>query len=158
MNLYFAAPLFCDSEREFNASLSAKIEALDIDVFLPQRDGLESGQSLESMGAEAWSQAIFDLDCGKVFDCDVFLCVLDGRVPDEGLALELGLAYADRHHTQRDRKLIGFSTDWRVFSPAGINAMLAGALDEVVTDETSLLDRLREIRSSSRTTDHDEND
>jgi len=148
MRLYFAAPLFCESERTFNAGLAAKIEALGYEVFLPQRDGLESDQTLESMGSEAWSQAIFDLDRDRVFGCDVFLCILDGRVPDEGLALEIGLAYADRHHANPGRNLIGYSTDWRIFSPAGINAMLAGALDEVIRDEATLLRRLQEIIDS----------
>ena len=83
------------------------------------------------MGAEAWSQAIFDLDRDNVLKSDVVLCILDGRVPDEGMALELGLAYADRLHHNKHRKLIGYSTDFRVFSSAGINAMLVGALDEV---------------------------
>ena len=77
--------------------------------------------------------------------CDVLLCILDGRVPDEGMGVEIGLAHADRHHKNKSRKLIGYSTDWRVFSPAGINAMLAGALDEVHHDEVALLARLREF-------------
>jgi nucleoside 2-deoxyribosyltransferase len=148
MKLYFAAPLFCDSERVFNSRLTIEIEALGYEVFLPQRDGLESDQTLESMGAEAWSQAIFDLDCDQVMDCDVLLCILDGRVPDEGMGVEIGLAYADRHHANQHRKLIGYTTDFRVFSPAGLNAMLAGALDEVLHDEDALLARLGEIIAS----------
>ena len=145
MRLYFASPLFCESERTFNARLAAEIEKLGYEVFLPQRDGLESGSTMESMGAEAWSQAIFDLDRDNVLACDVFLCILDGRVPDEGMALELGLTYADRLHRNKHRKLIGYSTDFRVFSPAGINAMLFGALDEIHNDEAALLDHLRSI-------------
>lgn len=148
MRLYFAAPLFCESERAFNARLASRIEQLGFDVFLPQRDGLESGQTLDSMGPEAWSQAIFDLDSERVFGCDVFLCILDGRVPDEGMALELGLAYADRVRANPERKLIGFSTDWRVFSPAGINAMLFGALDQIFSEESALLERLEELFES----------
>jgi len=145
MRCYLAGPLFCDSERAFNARLAAKIEALGYLVFLPQRDGLESDSTLESMGSEAWSQAIFDLDRDAVLACDVLLCILDGRVPDEGMGVELGLAYADRLHDNEHRKIVGYTTDFRVFSPAGINAMLTGALDEVFHDETALLERLGEI-------------
>jgi nucleoside 2-deoxyribosyltransferase len=145
MRLYFAGPLFCESERAFNAHLAAKIEALGYEVFLPQRDGLESGSTMESMGAEAWSQAIFDLDRDNILTSDVLLCILDGRVPDEGMAFELGLAYADRLHDNKHRKLIGYSTDFRVFSPAGLNAMLFGAFDEIHNDEAALLDHLRSI-------------
>lgn len=37
MKLYFAAPLFCDAEREFNEKLTNQIELLGYEVFLPQR-------------------------------------------------------------------------------------------------------------------------
>ena len=37
--LYFAAPLFSESERIFNAALTREIERLGFTVFLPQRDG-----------------------------------------------------------------------------------------------------------------------
>ena len=40
--------------------------------------------------------------------------------------------------------------NFRVFSPAGLNAMVSGALDEVLHDERSLLSRLREIRKAAR--------
>lgn len=145
MNLYFAGPLFCDAERMFNARLAAKIEALGYDIFLPQRDGLEKDSTLELLGGEAWAQAIFKLDRDAVLACDVLLCILDGRVPDEGMGVELGLAYADRLHHSRHRRILGYSTDFRVFSPAGLNAMLTGSLDEVLRDETALLERLSEI-------------
>lgn len=37
MKLYFAAPLFCDAEKEFNERLTNQIEFLGYEVFLPQR-------------------------------------------------------------------------------------------------------------------------
>jgi nucleoside 2-deoxyribosyltransferase len=138
MRLYFAGPLFSNIEREFNARLTAAIEALGYDVYLPQRDGIEAGA--ETM-TKATAQAIFDLDRDNVLGCDVLLCMLDGRVPDEGMAVELGLAYADRIHHKPHRRLIGYSTDQRHHS--GLNAMLEGALDEIHDDETALLDELR---------------
>jgi hypothetical protein len=76
----------------------------------------------------------------------VLLAVLDGRVPDEGMAVEVGLAHADRLHQNRHRKLIGLSTDFLRGGP-GVNAMLSGALDEIYAEETALLDRLAEIAS-----------
>jgi nucleoside 2-deoxyribosyltransferase len=145
MRLYFAGPLFCDAERAFNARLAERIEEIGYEVFLPQRDGLESDRSLESLGAEAWARAIFELDRDAVLSCNVLLCILDGRVPDEGMALELGLAYAERHVRGTRRRILGYTTDFRVFSAAGLNAMLTGALDEIVRDEESLLERLRQL-------------
>jgi nucleoside 2-deoxyribosyltransferase len=145
MRLYFAGPLFCHSERHFNSNLAVKIEALGYEVFLPQESGIEEGETLESLGAEAWSQKIFNLDRDAVLESDVVLFILDGRVPDEGMCVELGLAYADRQHRGKPRHLIGYSTDFRQFSVAGLNAMLSGALDEVLNDEASLVARLGEI-------------
>jgi hypothetical protein len=40
--LYFAAPLFSESELAFNAALTGEIERLGFTVFLPQRDGLDA--------------------------------------------------------------------------------------------------------------------
>lgn len=148
MRLYFAAPLFCDSERDFNAALAAKIEALGYQVFLPQENGEEFDLTLKSSEPEVWAQTIFELDRDEVFAADVVLCILDGRVPDEGTCVELGLAYARREATGSPSHILGYTTDFRVFSPAGLNAMVTGALDEVLRDEDSLLQRLRDLARS----------
>ena len=144
MRLYFAGPLFSVQEREFNARLAASIEALGFDVFLPQRDGYEGPLDPEVIGRPEVARQIFELDKQQVLECDVLLCVLDGRVPDEGMAVEVGLAHADRFHRSRHRKLIGLSTDF-LRGGAALNAMLVGALDEIHTEETALLKRLSEI-------------
>ena len=51
-SLYFAAPLFSQAELEFNARLAAEIEKLGIQVFLPQRDGIELVPGWVEMTAE----------------------------------------------------------------------------------------------------------
>jgi len=144
MRLYFAAPLFSVQEREFNARLAASIEDLGFDVFLPQRDGYEGPLDPDVIGTPEVAQQIFDLDRQRVLECDVLVAILDGRVPDEGMAVEVGLAHADRLYQNPHRKLIGLSTDFLRGGP-GINAMLAGALDEIHAEETTLLERLGEI-------------
>lgn len=145
MHLYFAAPLFSVQEREFNARLASSIEALGFDVFLPQRDGFEASQDPDVIGRPEFARQIFELDSARVMACDVLLCILDGRVPDEGMAVEIGLAHADRSLRGRQRRLIGLSTDSRHLGGAALNAMLVGALDEIHMEETSLLARLGEI-------------
>lgn len=144
VHLYFAGPVFSVQEQEFNARLAASIEALGFDVFLPQRDGYEGAKDPEVIGRPEVAREIFELDKGQVLACDVLLCILDGRVPDEGMAVELGLAYADRLHRSRHRKLIGLSTDF-LRGGSAINAMLVGALDEIYGEETLLLERLGDI-------------
>jgi hypothetical protein len=144
MRLYFAAALFSVQEREFNARLAASIEAVGFDVFLPQRDGYEGPLDPDDAEQADVARKIFEIDTRQVLGCDVMLCVLDGRVPDEGMAFEMGLAHGDRLHQNRHRRLIGLSTDLRRGGTAR-NAMLAGGLDEVYADEESLLQRLSEI-------------
>jgi len=154
--LYFAAPLFSDAERAFNAALTERIEALGIEVFLPQRDGFEKqgAQRAErpdeqgtgphaSLRVEEVARAIFAKDRDEVYRSDILLVVLDGRVPDEGAAVELGLAYADRDRRGIERPILGLMTDWRsAFPNEPLNAMLFGALDEVHLTTDSLLERL----------------
>ena len=81
MKLYFAGPLFSAAETVFNQSLTQKIESLGIEVFLPQRDGLLP----EMDSPEDKSRAIFALDRERIFASDLFLYVLDGRVPTKEL-------------------------------------------------------------------------
>jgi nucleoside 2-deoxyribosyltransferase len=57
---------------------------LGLRVFLPQRDGVERETSpYEGMIPEQRRHAMFRLDRQQIQGCDVFLFVLDGRVPDE---------------------------------------------------------------------------
>ncbi|MBN2113182.1 MAG: nucleoside 2-deoxyribosyltransferase [Acidimicrobiia bacterium] len=145
MRLYFAGPLLRVQEREFNTRPAASIEALGFDVFLPQRDGYEGPTDPEVFGRPEVARQIFELDTAHVLASDVLLCFLDGRLPDEGMAVEIGLAHADRQQRGGHRKLLGLSTDPRHRGGAALNAMLVGALDEILTDETALLERLGEI-------------
>jgi nucleoside 2-deoxyribosyltransferase len=147
VRLYFAAPLFSEAERAFNRALTERLEALGFDVFLPQRDGFEKqGSQHATLTVEQVAREIFALDKSEVYRSDVLLAVLDGRVPDEGVALELGLAHADRERRGVDRHLVGLLTDWRsAFPNEPLNAMLSGALDELFTDVDALLTRLGDL-------------
>src|SRR3989338_7282684 len=129
---YFAAPLFSDSEKRFNASLTDRLEReIGLNVFLPQRDGMEFAR-MQQMTPREKTQAIFKLDHDKVFASDVFIVVLDGRVPDEGAALELGLAYAHRELTGKKRLIVGLFTDVRAsFLDQQLNPMLEFPLDYI---------------------------
>jgi nucleoside 2-deoxyribosyltransferase len=112
MLIYFAGPLFCQGELAFNLQLTEKLESRGFRVFLPQRDGAERGlPPYNAMTSAEWRQAIFTLDRDKVLESDVLLFVLDGRVPDEGACVELGIAYAQKHLTHREVLLIGLQTD-----------------------------------------------
>ena len=152
MQIYFAGPLFCDAERAFNLRLTEILEARGFQVFLPQRDGIESKKlPYSEMVNDELQQAIFKLDRDKVLQTDIFLFVLDGRVPDEGACVELGIAYGQKHLLQQDKLLIGLHTDMRGAFPGGkLNAMINGALDYTTADEKELLAEIEAYRSARK--------
>jgi len=148
MLIYFAGPLFCQAEKTFNLKLTEKLEGMGFSVFLPQRDGIGPDKPLHvSLTGEDRVKKIFDTDRKKILQADIFLLVLDGRVPDEGACVELGIAYEQRCLTNKDKLLVGLKTDWRVFSSDfKINAMVLGALDCVLDSEIDLVQRLETFR------------
>ena len=76
----------------------------------------------------------------------MFLFVLDGRVPDEGAAVELGIAYAHKYLASVPKLLIGLHTDVRAsFLAAKLNPMLRVPLDHLVEDEEALVTLLRSV-------------
>jgi len=141
MRVYFAGPLFCEAERAFNLRLAAKLEAIGYQVFLPQRDGVEAKRPpYNEMANDELQRTIFQLDRDEILQAEIFLFVLDGRVPDEGACVELGIAYGQKHFLQQDKLLIGLLTDMRgAFSGGKLNAMIGGALDCTMSDEQGLI-------------------
>jgi len=152
MLIYFAAPLFCQAETAFNLQLTLELEERGFTVFLPQRDGVELGNPpYDEMSGDELCQAIFALDRDRILEADIFLFVLDGRVPDEGACVELGMAYSQKHLLQRDKLIIGLQTDMRTayaFLGAKLNPMIHGALDSIAENETDLLAALEEYRQA----------
>ena len=144
MLIYLAGPLFSTAERGFNARLAERLEAAGFDVFLPQRHGADGDRPpYDAMTRDERRRAMFDLDVAHVLACDVFVIVLDGRVPDEGACFELGLAYGQRRLGGAEKRLLGLHTDARAaFLGAKLNPMLAVALEGVVSDEDALLTAL----------------
>ena len=151
MRLHFAGPLFSNAERLFNASLATRLEAAGFTVFLPQRDGAERERPpYASMTREQRRAAMFEMDTTEIVACDIFLIILDGRVPDEGAAFELGVAYACKRLQQSAKRLIGLHTDARAaFIGAKLNPMLAVPLDALASDEDGLLEILTGIAGKS---------
>lgn len=139
--IYYAGALFNDAEKAFNANLTSALEALGFKVFLPQRDGAEANRPpYSSMTKEQRRQAMFELDRDMIEQCDIFLFILDGRIPDEGACVELGIAYTHRRITNTSRLLIGLQTDCRAaFIGSKLNPMLRVPLDLIVESTDELL-------------------
>jgi nucleoside 2-deoxyribosyltransferase len=142
--IYLAGPLFSAAERRFNLGLTQRLEAVGFEVFLPQRDGAERDRPpYDAMTPEERRQAMFRLDRSRILDSDVFLFVLDGRVPDEGACVELGIAHCQKYLQNGEKLLLGLHTDTRAaFVGARLNPMVCVPLDYVVDDEQTLFEVL----------------
>lgn len=126
--VYFAAPLFSYGEKTFNEKLAKVLEDYGYEVFLPQRDGIEAAL-LEGKTEEEMSRMIFDLDSSEVLKADIVFIVLDGRAPDEGACVELGIGYAS------GKRCYGVKTDTRsVESNIDVNPMITGCLTKLFLD------------------------
>ncbi|HEX6710648.1 MAG TPA: nucleoside 2-deoxyribosyltransferase [Rubrobacter sp.] len=149
MLIYFAGPLFSEAERRFNVELTERLEALGFRVFLPQRDGVERGKPPnDSMAPEERRRTMFHLDKSRILESDIFLLVLDGRVPDEGACVELGIAYCQKEIQHSEKFLIGLHTDPRAaFIGARLNPMVSVPLSCVADDVSTLLQILCEHRT-----------
>lgn len=155
MLIYFAGPLFSVAERRFNADLTRELESLGFSVFLPQRDGVERNTPpYDTMTPEERGDAIFRIDKDHVFAADILLFILDGRVPDEGAALELGLAYAHKELAMPAKRLIGLMTDARAsFLDAKLNPMLAVPLEYIAETVDDVLAYLTQVRDTKGRTE-----
>ncbi len=151
--IYLAGPLFSEAERRFNLELTYRLEAIGFEVFLPQRDGVERDRPpYDAMTPGERRRAMFELDRGRILDADVFLFVLDGRVPDEGACVELGIAYCQKHLQNGEKLLLGLHTDTRAaFIGGRLNPMVRVPLDCIVDDEETLLRLLVEHKPGVET-------
>ena len=147
MLIYFAGPLFSQAERIFNIYLTTKLENLGFHVFLPQRDGIELSEALfHELSDQELSKKIFNIDRNQILKADIFLMILDGRGQDEGTCVELGIAHENKFARNKEKLLIGFLSDMRVFAEKfRLNAMLTGALDCIVDNEIDLMQKIEDF-------------
>jgi nucleoside 2-deoxyribosyltransferase len=151
MQIYIAAPLFSAAERNFNLQLAESLEQNDFEVFLPQRDGTEAkNPEYSELPLEDRRTIMFELDRDQIIGADIFIYVLDGRVPDEGAAVELGIAYMAKIAGTKDKHLLGLHTDQRAtFRDAQFNPMLSTPIEYVADSQEALLKQLKAIKKAS---------
>ncbi len=138
--VYFAGPLFSQSEKDFNVEIASVLEEYGYEVFLPQRDGIEAAQ-LEGKSEEELIRMIFDLDSSEVKKADILFMNLDGRVPDEGACVELGIAFGS------GKRCCGFKTDTRSIELGlDLNPMISGCMIKIFKnyDGEELIREIRE--------------
>jgi len=148
MKIYFAAPLFCEAEKKFNQILCDKLEANGFEVFLPQRDGVEKNDPpYNMMSKDERRKAMFEMDRNKIMEADIFLIILDGRIPDEGACVELGIAYTQKYISKNEKVIAGLQTDIRAaFLGGKLNPMVKVPLDFIAENETDLIEFLNKCK------------
>ena len=141
MNIYLAALLFNEMERARNLSFANILENENMKVYLPQRDGglfydyIKEGYSINDA-----RKYIFNKDINAIYNSDIILCLLDGRVLDEGMCIELGIAFA------KEKICIGYKTDGRSQDKYGNNIILDGVLSKIFDNKTELIKYLNKIK------------
>ena len=81
---------------------------------------------------------MFEKDLDAMNDSDVFLFLLDGRVPDEGACVALGYYYSS------GKPAIGLKTDSRTLCQGLDNLMIRMALDRICVNTDELLEYLKD--------------
>ena len=137
MRIYFAAPLFNDMERDFNARMTEQLE-LFATVFLPQRDGLLMRDLVrDGMPLVSARRLVYEADVNALRQCDCVVAVLDGRTVDEGVAFEIGFARA------LGKSCIGLKTDDRALLSSGDNPMVLAGCDIVLGSQLEVITYLK---------------
>ena len=124
MKIYFANALFSQADINYNAQLAAQIRNLSpqIDLYLPQENN-----DINDKQAYADSKMIAQADTEKLLASDLVIAILDGNTIDNGVASEIGVAYAQKI------PIIGLYTDTRQ-QGAGNQQKLA-ALSQVAENQ-----------------------
>jgi len=136
--IYFAGPLFNYAEKAFNLEVAELLEKHGYCVFLPQRDGI-IGADLAGKTEEEINKLIFTKDYDELIASDIVFANLDGRVPDEGTCIEIGIAYA------KNKVCYGIKTDTRaIIRGVDLNSMITGCLKKIFknTDGKKALEEL----------------
>jgi nucleoside 2-deoxyribosyltransferase len=115
--LYYAAPLFTDAERAWNAANAAVLRARfpAASLLVPQEfcAAFDAGPGAKPDFARIFAACVAHLDRATAV-----LAVIDGPDPDSGTCWEAGYAYA------RKIPVVSLRTDWRPAEDGAANCML----------------------------------
>ena len=111
--IYIAAPLFNEMELKRNVEISNYLKSIGYEPYLPQDEAGLASEMIDDNNKFEINKKIFEMDIVGIKSCDILLFLLDGRVPDEGACVELGMAYA------WGKKCVGYKTDSRALDKTG---------------------------------------
>lgn len=137
MKIYYAAPLFNDMELEKNEKMKKWLQSKGHEVYLPQDEAGLAYDMINDENKLKINQEIFKNDVEGIKKSDLLILDLNGRVPDEGGCVELGMAYA------WGIKSIGFKTDTRALDYTGDdNLMIEGCMNFKVARSLEELEKM----------------
>lgn len=141
--IYFAAPLFNEMELKRNEEMTSLLRSWGYEVYLPQESAGLSAKIIAAGGdTYTISKKIFETDLNGIKNCDILIFFLDGRVPDEGACVELGMAYA------WNKICLGYKTDDRCLDFTGTdNLFIEWCMNfEISHTITELKEKLDKIK------------
>lgn len=146
--IYFAGPLFSESERDWIRATITRIKALaaemnaPIEVIWPYE--LFAPGELAALGDQA-QQEVFKRCRESLRSAGMVIALLDGALVDDGTAWESGFFYAIR---PEGALIVGVRTDGRrsgEFSNSLVNCMVECSCDRIARSTEELLGILREV-------------
>ena len=140
MHLYIAGPLFTQEERHKSKRIRDIAHEAGHTTFLPAEDGAIAFDTIhKGANPKQTRQEVFDGDVDAIDACDGIIAILDGRVPDEGMCIELGMAHA------KHKLCIGYLTDPRKLDEFGPNLMIEGCLSHLTHTNEELQALLKKL-------------
>ena len=132
MKIFLAAPLFCESEREFNSKIAERLRTAGFEAWMAQE------AAFYKKGPSHVKSKIFKNDLLALRTSDLVVALLDGVDVDTGVAFELGYAHA------LGKPLIGLKTDSRTFSKKEeVNLMIEVPLKKLCRSTDELIKNLK---------------
>ena len=135
MQIFLAASLFNESEREFNEEVAEDLREAGFDVWMAQET------SFIKEGSHEEKKKIYENDISALKASDVVVAVLDGVEVDSGVAFEMGFAKA------LGKPIIGLKTDYRTFSRMEeVNLILEVSIINICETVDKVIDILKKER------------
>ena len=134
MRIFLAAPLFSESEREFNEKVARELRKAGLEVWMAQEAPFIKD------GTDEEKRSIYEEDTTALKNSDAVVAALDGIDVEAGVAFEIGYAAA------LGKPIIGLKTDYRTFSRIeNINLMLELSMRGIYGSTKEVIDALRSV-------------
>ena len=135
MQIFLAAPLFNESEREFNEKVAKELQEAGFDVWMAQE------APFIKEGTDEEKRSIYEGDTTALKNSDVVVAVLDGIDVESGVAFEIGYAAA------LGKPIIGLKTDYRNFSKIeNVNLIIEVSVKGIYGSTKEVIEALRSVQ------------